>query len=65
MWDVSLSISAPSPNSNEVYGETFNDFIESKDVEFTLFEVDKDHLRIEIKYKGRNDFYYEISIIKQ
>lgn len=37
MWDVSLSISAPSPNSNEVYGETFNDFIESKDVEFTLF----------------------------
>ncbi len=65
MWDVSLSISAPSPNSNEVYGETFNDFIESKDVEFTLFEVDKDHLRIEIKYKGRNDYYYEISIIKQ
>lgn len=65
MWDVSLSISAPSAPSNEVYGETYIEFIESKDVEFTLFKVDQYHFRIEIKYKGRNDFYYEISIIKQ
>lgn len=65
MWDVSLSIAAPSPPNNEVYGETYSDFIESNDVEFTLFEVDKNHLRMQINYKGRNDFYYEISIIKQ
>ena len=35
------------------------------DVEFTLFEADKNQLRMQINYKGRNDFYYEISIIKQ
>lgn len=65
MWDVSLSISAPSAPNNEAYGETYDDFIESKDVEFTLFTVDKDHIRVEVKYIGRNDFYYTISIVKQ
>lgn len=65
MWDVSLSIAVPSAPSNENYGETYMDFIGSKDVEFSLFKVDKHHHRIEIKYKGRSDFYYEISILEQ
>lgn len=66
MWDMSLSISAPSaPNKVFNYGETYEEFIGSKDVEFSLFEVDKNHICINIKYRERNDFYYEISIIKQ
>lgn len=66
VWDISLSINIPCSLNNEVfnYGETYEDFIASKDVEFTLFNIEKEHIRIEIKYRGRSDFFYEISILK-
>lgn len=66
MWDGFLSINIPSSPKDEIfnYGETYEEFIASKDVEFKLFNVEKDHIRIEIKYTGRNDFYYEILIQK-
>lgn len=67
MWDISLSINIPCSLNDEIfnYGETYEEFIASKDIEFNLFKLNENNNRIEIKYKGRNDFYYEISIQEQ
>lgn len=66
MWDISLSINIPCSLNDEVYnyGETYEEFIASKDIEFNQLKLNENHIHIEIKYKGRNDFYYEISIQK-
>lgn len=65
LWDLSLSISVPSNlgDDNLNYGETYEDFISSNAVEFNMIESDKNHIIVEIKYKGRGDFFYEIKIL--
>ncbi|EPO6600059.1 hypothetical protein U2F15_15960 [Acinetobacter baumannii] len=66
MWDMFLSINIPCSLNGEVYtyGETYQDFIASKDVEFNLVNTEEDRIRLEIRYRGRSDFWYEISLLK-
>lgn len=66
VWDMFLSINIPYSPNDEVYtyGETYQDFIGSKDVEFNQVIIEKDRIQLEIRYRGRSDFWYEISILK-
>lgn len=66
MWDISLSVSIPSNLGNESlsYGETYEDFISSNAVEFNMTKLDENHITMEIKYKGRDEFFYKITALK-